>query len=76
MDTPIKGQPPYNGQTACPLPLTVHTFLPPTKRQPLNNGQNARPRHVHYSDVPLYLRAFYLLSRGSDDRGYGIVRCC
>ena len=27
MDTPIRGQPPYNGQTACPLPLTVHTFL-------------------------------------------------
>ena len=42
MDTPIRGQPPYNGQIACPLPLTVHTFLPPTKGQPLNNGQNAR----------------------------------
>ena len=24
----------------------------------------------------IYLRAFYLLSRGSDDRGYGIVRYC
>ena len=23
---PIRGQPPYNGQTACPIPLTVHTF--------------------------------------------------
>ena len=32
----------------------VHTFLPPKKRQPLNNGQNARPQHVHYSEVPLY----------------------
>ena len=54
MDTPIRGQPPYNGQTACPLPLTVHTFLPPTKGQPPNNGQNARPQRVHYSEVPLY----------------------
>ena len=53
MDTPIRGQPPYNGQTACPLPLTVHTFLPPTKGQPPNNGQNACPHHVHYSEVPL-----------------------
>ena len=55
MDTPIRGQPPYNGQTACPLPLTVHTFLPPTKGQPPNNGQNARPQRVHYSEVPLYI---------------------
>ena len=55
MDTPIRGQPPYNGQTACPLPLTVHTVLPPTKGQPLNNGQNARPHRVHYSEVPLYM---------------------
>ena len=53
MDTLIRGQPPYNGQTACPLPLTVHTFLPPTKGQSLNNGQNARPQRVHYSEVPL-----------------------
>ena len=45
---PIRGQPPYNGQTACPLPLTVHTFLPQ------NNGQNARPQRVHYLEVPLY----------------------
>ena len=49
MDTQIRGQPPYNGQTACPLPLTVHTFLPP------NKGQNARPQRVHYSEVPLYV---------------------
>ena len=56
--TPISGQPPYNGQTACPLPLTVHTFLPPTKGQPLNNGQNARPRRVHYSEVPLYIHTY------------------
>ena len=55
MDTPIRGQPPYNGQTACPLPLTVHTFLPPMKGQPPNNGQNARPQRVHYSEVPLYI---------------------
>ena len=47
MDTPLRGQPPYNGQTACPLPLTVHTFLPPTKGQPPNNGQNACPQRVH-----------------------------
>ena len=53
MDTPIRGQPPYNGQTACPLPLTVHTFLPLTKGQSPNNGQNARPQRVHYSEVPL-----------------------
>ena len=37
-----------------PLPLTVHTFLPPTKGQPPNNGQNARPHRVHYLEVPLY----------------------
>ena len=36
-----------------PLPLTVHTFLSPTKGQPPNNGQNARPQRVHYSEVPL-----------------------
>ena len=44
----------HNGQTACHLPLTVHTFLPPTKGQPPNNGQNAHPHRVHYSEVPLY----------------------
>ena len=55
MDTRIRGQPLYNGQTACPLPLTVHTFLPLTKGQPPNNGQNARPKRVHYSEVPLYM---------------------
>ena len=27
---------------------------PPTKGQPLNNAQNARPQLVHYSEVPLY----------------------
>ena len=51
MDTPIRGQPPYNGQTACPLPLTVHTFLPPMKGQLPNNGQNARPQRVGGSTV-------------------------
>ena len=54
MDTQIRRQPPYNGQTACPLPLTVHTFLPRTKGQPPNNGQNVCPQRVHYSEVPLY----------------------
>ena len=47
-------KPPIRGQTACPLPLTVHTFLPPMKGQPPNNGQNACSHHVHYSEVPLY----------------------
>ena len=28
---------------------------PPTKGQPPNNGQNARPHRVHYSEVPLYI---------------------
>ena len=27
---------------------------PPTKGQPPNNGQNACPHCVHYSEVPLY----------------------
>ena len=35
-----------------PLPLTVHTFLPP------NNGQNARPHCVHYS-VYIYYNALF-----------------
>ena len=35
----------------------VHTFLPLEKGQPLNNGQNARPQCVHYSEVPLYTYA-------------------
>ena len=35
----------------CPY---ISTFLPPTKGQPPNNGQNARPQRVHYSEVPLY----------------------
>ena len=52
MDTLKSGQPPYNGHTAHSLPI-VHTFLPPKKGQPLNNGQNARPQCVHYSEVPL-----------------------
>ena len=56
MDTPIRGQPPYNGQTVCPLPLTVHTFLPPTKGQPPNNGQNARPHNIYIYIYTLYLR--------------------
>ena len=34
--------------------LYIHTFLPPKKEQPLNNGQNTRPQSVHYSEVPLY----------------------
>ena len=51
IDTPIRGQPPHNGQTACPLPLTVHSILPPTKGQPPNNEQSARPHHVHYNNI-------------------------
>ena len=47
MDTLKSGQPPYNGQTVHPLPTFVHTFLPPNKGQPLNNGQNTRPQLVH-----------------------------
>ena len=27
---------------------------PPNNEQLLNNGQNARPQLVHYSEVPLY----------------------
>ena len=38
MDTLKSGQPPKNGQTVHSLPIyIVHTFLPPKKRQPLNN---------------------------------------
>ena len=32
----------------------VHTFPPPKKGKPLNNGRNARPQCIHYSEVPLY----------------------
>ena len=38
-----------------PYLYIVHTFLPPNKGQPLNNGQNACPQCVHYSEVPLYV---------------------
>ena len=31
-----------------PYLYIVHTFLPPKKGQPLNNGQNARPQCVHF----------------------------
>ena len=41
MDTLKSGQPPYNGQTVCPCLYIVHTFLPPKKGQPLNNGQKS-----------------------------------
>ena len=54
MDTPKSGQPPYNGQTACPLPTTVCMLEPPKKGQAPNNGQNTRPQRVHCSEVPLY----------------------
>ena len=37
-----------------PGPYIVHTFLPSKKGRPLNNGQNAGPQCVHYSEVPLY----------------------
>ena len=54
MDTPKSGQPPYNGQTVCPLPTTVCMLEPLKKGQPPNNGQNTRPQRVHCSEVPLY----------------------
>ena len=53
MDTVKSGQPPYNGHTVRPLLYNAHTFLPPKKGQPLNNGQNARPQRLHYSEVSL-----------------------
>ena len=43
---------------------TVHTFLPPKKGQPLNNGQNARPQCVYYSEVPLYVYTWSDLVEG------------
>ena len=42
--------------THCVPPTYVYianTFLPPKSGQPLNNGQNARPQRVHYSEVPV-----------------------
>ena len=54
VDTPKSGQPPYNGQTVCPLPTTACMLEPPKKGQPPNNGQNTRPQRVHCSEVPLY----------------------
>ena len=54
VDTLKSGQPPYNGQTACPLPTTVCMLEPPKKGQPPNNGQNTRPQRLHCSEVPLY----------------------
>ena len=59
--TPKSGQPPYNGQTACPLPTTVCMLEPPKKGQPLNNGQNTRPQRVHCSEVPLYILQQYIV---------------
>ena len=46
-----------------PCLYIVHTFLPPKKGQPLNNGQNTRPQSVHYSEVPLYILA-HRVARG------------
>ena len=43
VDTPKSGQPPYNGQTACPLPTTVCMLEPLKKGQPLNNGKHSSP---------------------------------
>ena len=54
-----------------PCPYIVHTFLPPKKGQPLNNGQNARPQYVHYSEVPLYTVGRESRSRGVSVGGEG-----
>ena len=58
MDTLKSGQPPYNGQTACPLPTTVcmdvRKFSKKGQPPNVNNGQNTRPQHVQCSEVPLY----------------------
>ena len=51
MDTPIRGQPPYIQWTNC-LPPAINCPYVSTseKGQPSNNGQNARPQRVHYSE--------------------------
>ena len=54
MDTLKRDNLPTMDKLFTPCPYIVHTFLPPKKGQPLNNGQNARPQPVHYSEVPLY----------------------
>ena len=62
-DTLKSGQPLYNGHTVHPLPMIiVHTFLPPKKGQPLNNGQNGRPQCVHYSEDPLYTESLFSMN--------------
>ena len=50
---PIRGQPLYKllaPAINCPY---ISIARPPTKGQPPNNGQNARPQRVHYSEVSL-----------------------
>ena len=68
VDTPKSGQPPYNGQTACPLPTTVCMLEPPKKGQHPNNGQNTRPQRVHCLEVPLYVLLYLVL-------GYTAILC-
>ena len=53
VDTLKSGQPPYNGQTACPLPTTVCMLEPPKRGQPLNNVQNTRPQRVHCLEITM-----------------------
>ena len=45
------GKPTINRQLFASCLYEVHTFLPPKKGQPLNNGQNACPQCVHYSEM-------------------------
>ena len=54
MDTLKSGRPPTTDKLFTLCLYIAHIFLPPKKGQPLNNGQNARPQRVHYSEVPLY----------------------
>ena len=48
VDTPKSGQPPYNGQTACPLPTTACMLEPPKR------GQPPKTLAPNCSEVPLY----------------------
>ena len=67
VDTPKSGQPPYNGQTVCPLPTTVCMLEPPKKGQPPNNGQNTSPQvsivwRFHCNSVDM--QSFDLIQEG------------
>ena len=60
------------GLIVCSSTNIIIVQKPPKKGQPLNNGQNACPQCVHYSEVPLYSyvpeRAHAPKSQSSDDR--------